>query len=51
MEFSYSSTQPPLPVCGPEAVALPAEKELLYVSGTKMEFIAPGYPFYISYCD
>lgn len=51
MEFSYSSTQPPLPACSPGAVVLPAEKGLLRVQGTKMEFIALGYPFYISYCD
>ena len=51
MEFSYSSTQPPLPACGPGAVAFPAEMGLLLASGTKTEFIASGYPFYISYCD
>lgn len=50
MEFSYSSIRPPLPAYG-LAGLLPYRERLLCVQGTKMEFIALGYPLYISYCD
>lgn len=37
--------------CTVQKQLLSYRKELLCVSGTEMEFIAPGYPFNISYCD